>query len=199
MANSSVEYHGPFRRSVQQSYRLAVRHLVRTFYTSSSRPTGGGPDCVRTACAAGTLPLRSRVKCQTSAPCSPTWRELRPCNSLTCLSTTRNGTVWATRTRRYYNIAAARKVVYAPRLVQFNGERCILPKRRSRPGRDRRWRKRDHIPWLAGICFGVYVIFQSDYGPWIVGLLDATILLFWFLFLMPTKCDFRSRRERLQE
>lgn len=96
----------------------------------------------------------------------------------------------ATRTLATTTLLCHVKSLALPGSVDSTGERCVLPKRRSRPGRDRRWRKRDHIPWLAGICFGVYVILQSDYGPWIVGLLNATILLFWFLFLMPTKCDF---------
>lgn len=63
-------------------------------------------------------------------------------------------------------------------------------RKRSRPGLDRRWRKRDHIPWLLGIGLIVYVAFNPHYGLWVVTLLNLLLLLFWYLFLMPTKCDF---------
>lgn len=63
-------------------------------------------------------------------------------------------------------------------------------RRRSRPGVDRRWKKRDHIPWLAGICILAYIIIHPRYGLWLVILLDVVFIVIWILFLMPTKCDF---------
>jgi len=63
-------------------------------------------------------------------------------------------------------------------------------RRRSEPGKDRRYRKRDHLPWLAGIGLTIYIALEPKYGLWVIGLLDAMVLVLWFLFLMPTKCDF---------
>jgi hypothetical protein len=55
---------------------------------------------------------------------------------------------------------------------------------------DRRWRKPDHIPWLLGIGIVLYVVLRPSHGLVVVTLLNLGLLLFWVLFLMPTKCDF---------
>lgn len=50
--------------------------------------------------------------------------------------------------------------------------------------------KLDHFPWLAGIGLIGYFALEPTYGVGVVVLLGAVALLLWFLFLMPTKCDF---------
>ena len=60
----------------------------------------------------------------------------------------------------------------------------------SQRKRGRRLSKLDHLPWLAGAGLVGYFTLEPTYGLGVVVLLGLVALMLWFLFLMPTKCDF---------
>ena len=62
--------------------------------------------------------------------------------------------------------------------------------RRGRSGRSRRATLIDHLPWLGGIGLVGYLLVEPGYGLAVYILLAVCALIFWGLFLMPTRCDF---------
>lgn len=59
---------------------------------------------------------------------------------------------------------------------------------------ERRRRKRDDVPYLAGIGLADYFVLEfvlaPRYGVAIAILLWFVMLMVWVLFIMPTRCDF---------
>ena len=57
-------------------------------------------------------------------------------------------------------------------------------------GNRRRRRLKDDLKVLAiGGVIGYFGL-EPIYGPWVVALLGAVVLMLWVLFVMPTKCDY---------
>lgn len=65
-----------------------------------------------------------------------------------------------------------------------------MARRRRRTRRGRARTKFDHLPWVAGVGFIGYFLVEPRYGIAVYILLAVCALIFWVLFLMPTRCDF---------
>lgn len=50
--------------------------------------------------------------------------------------------------------------------------------------------KLHHAPWLLGIGLVGYFWLVPAYGLFVYVLLAFCVFMLWFLFLMPTRCDF---------